>query len=70
MSIKILMSAFGWGVPHNTKINNKIIFNFIYPPITKYKPLFRGLILNGYLNQIYGKKFKCEVIEDTKMIFS
>ncbi len=70
--IKILntiLSAFGWGIPYHKKINNKIIFNFLYPPITKYGPLFRGLILNGYLNKIYNKKFNIKNITNEKIEF-
>lgn len=71
--IKILcniISAFGWGIPFHKKIKNQVIFEFLYPPINNENDsLFRALILNGYLNGIYNKKFKIHYLKDNQMGF-
>ncbi len=69
-TINMMLSAFGWGLPFHKKMENKIIYSFLYPPITKYGSLLRVLILNGYLNKVYRKKFEIERIDNCKMVFS
>jgi len=68
-AINIMLSAFGWGLPYHKRIGNKIIYKFKFPPTTRYGPLFRALILNGYLNNIYNKKFNIKNITNERMEF-
>ncbi|MCW8966814.1 MAG: hypothetical protein OQK82_09055 [Candidatus Pacearchaeota archaeon] len=64
-----LLSAFGWGLPYIKKIGNKIIIDFIYPPKAKFGAKFNSLVLNGYLNYIFGKNLKPHIISSEKMVF-
>jgi hypothetical protein len=61
--IKTILCAFGLGIPHYMKKNNKILFNFNYVPLSKYGFLYHTLVLNGYLNSIFKKRFKIEKTE-------
>lgn len=65
----MIITAFGWGIPHHKKVSNKIIFELINPPITKYGNKFITFILNGFLNKIYHKNFKIEKRTDYKIEF-
>jgi len=56
-AIRNMVSAFGLGIMYLKKIKNTIILDFINPPITKFGPMFRAFILNGYINAVYDKKF-------------
>ncbi len=67
--INIILAAFGWGLPYHKKIGNKVVYEFKYPPITKYKPLFRAFVLNGYLNNLYNQEFKINKITNTRIEF-
>jgi hypothetical protein len=69
-NLNMIISAFGWGIPYCKRIKNKVILEFAHPPITKYKPFFRAFILNGFLNQIYNKKFNIEEMNHKKIVFS
>jgi len=62
-AIKIMLSAFGWGIPNYKKEGRNIIFDFVYPPITKYSFLYQALVINGYLNYIFNEKFKIKEIK-------
>lgn len=68
-TIENMMSAFGWGIPYYKKTGDEIIFDFVNPPITKDAPLFRALVLNGFLNKVYNKKLVIGKITNSRMNF-
>jgi hypothetical protein len=57
-----LLCAFGWGIPYVKKIENKIIFKFLYPPQSKYGFTYHALVLKGFMEYIFNRKF---IIEKT-----
>ena len=68
-SLKIILSAFGWGLLFYKRDKNKVIFKFQNPPISKFGSLYRALILNGFINIIFNKKFKIKKDSEFEMIF-
>ncbi len=56
--LKGILCAFGWGIPYYKLSDEKITFNFVHPPITRFGFLYQALELNGFLNYIFGKKLK------------
>lgn len=65
-NIKIMENifcAFGRGISFHKREGKSIILNFVYPPISKYGFLYFSLVLNGFLNYIFSKKFKITSIK-------
>lgn len=60
------MSVFGWGILTYKEGNDQIIFSFFNHPVTKYGFLYHGFVLNGFINKIYGDKFKIVDVQTTK----
>ena len=59
-----IFCAFGYGIPYYKKEKNSILFNFVYPPISKYDDyLYTASILNGFLNNIYNKKANYKILK-------
>jgi hypothetical protein len=65
-----LITAFGWGVPDYKKTNDKVIFFFINPPISRFGPHLRSFILNGYLNKAFGKRLDIDKTTDKEFHYS
>jgi hypothetical protein len=60
--IRILCS-FGFGIPHYEKKDKEIIFLFLYGPVANYPPLYDSLVLNGFINFIFNKRFELKKID-------
>lgn len=65
-TLKTILGAFGWGIPNYQKKDGKIIFDFLYPPRTRYSYLYQALVINGYLNYIFDKKFEIKKINSSE----
>jgi hypothetical protein len=62
-----ILCAFGWGIPEYSNVKSELIIKFYCAPISSNPPLYRGLIINGFLNAILGKKYKIkEILSDSK----
>ncbi|HJX50130.1 hypothetical protein A3K73_05530 [Candidatus Pacearchaeota archaeon RBG_13_36_9] len=74
-AIKIMLSAFGWGLADLKKYKKKIFFDFINAPINKYGFLYRASVVNGYINNIFNNNFRIERIDypqnsNVKIVYS
>jgi len=58
-----MFSAFGQGVPMIRKKEGKIICTLLFPPIGKNSAHYHSFLLNGYLNNIFGRKLFLEEIK-------
>lgn len=63
------LSAFGWGVPIRFQKNRRIKYSFVCPPVSRYPPVFRATVLNGFLNCILKKKLRIEKACALEMVF-
>lgn len=61
--LKVILCAFGWGIPYYKLLDNGLNFNFVHPPITKYGFLYQALELNGFLNYIFDKNLSIKNIK-------
>ena len=52
-----MITAFGWGISHHTKNKKNIHLNLINFPFSKYPPFYQIFVINGYLNNIFKRKF-------------
>ncbi|MBS3087394.1 hypothetical protein J4226_02255 [Candidatus Pacearchaeota archaeon] len=64
-----LISGFGWGIPHFKKRGNVVILFIVNPLRTRYGVSHIKYIINGFLNQMYGKNFKIKKSENQEIIF-
>lgn len=62
-ALKIILCAFGWGIPHFKKENDRIIFSFVHIPVSKYSYLYYVFSIKGFLDHIFKKNFKIMKIE-------
>jgi len=67
--VSSLISGFGWGVPHFKKNRDVIILTISNPPITRYGVSHVRYVINGFLNEIYGKIFNITSASDYKIIY-
>lgn len=58
-----MLSALGWGIPYYRKMGEKITFSLLYPPISGYNPIYNALVIKGFLNHIFNKKFRVKEIK-------
>lgn len=58
-----LLSAFGWGKPSCKIDSSKLRFKFLNPPINKCGSNYLIYLLNGFINNIFEKKFKFDKIK-------
>jgi len=65
-----ILSGFGYGIPYFKKIGDEIIAELSYAPITKYRPFFRVFLINGFLNEIFGKEFYVKELTESRIIYS
>lgn len=57
-----MFCAFGWGIPEYVLKEGRVVFLFACAPISKSPPLYRALIINGFLNSITGNKYVLEKV--------
>lgn len=56
------LCALGWGIPEYRRDENKLLLKFKFAPISKNTPIFRALVINGFINFIFGDKYEIEKI--------
>jgi len=58
-----MLSGLGWGVSYFKKDKDEVIFDMRFAPKNKYSFLYQALVVNGYLNSIFNKKFNIKKIK-------
>ena len=69
MAIRNMLSSFGWGLPYHIKKEDKVIFYLVNPPIKGNSAFYLAFIINGYINYIYKKNFRLNLIKSKKDLF-
>lgn len=67
--LKIILSAFGWGMLFIKRNYKGVLCEFKHPPFNKGLPFFRAFILNGYINFIFKNDFQIKKISNTRILF-
>ena len=57
-----VLCAFGWGIPSYSIKGDEILLNFARAPGSTNKPFYRCLVINGFLNNIFGENYKIKNI--------
>jgi hypothetical protein len=67
--LKNIISGFGWGLPIFQENSKKIYLNLKNPPQTKYGDTHLLLVIHGFLESIFSKKFKMRKKDHNLFIF-
>ncbi len=64
--LQLILVVLGWGIPHYSIKEKKIIFDFVHPPYSRYSHLYLSNLLKGFINSIYQKEVKIKEIKKNK----